>query len=1811
MTEYSRLVEAPARRRPRQLFDVVRVRVSRKRWALYRVRLRSGVSRVLAMLLLAIGLPALAAPVGGRVVGGEAQITYGQTTTVKQTTPRTAINWQGFGIAPNEAVRFIQPSSSSVALNRVLGGNPTQILGTLTANGQVFIVNAQGVYFGRGAQVDTGGLVASTLSLSDADFNAGLYRFSGTSTASVKNDGRIAVTPGGYAVLAGAHVANEGTIVADNGSVALAGGSRVSLDLQGDRLVNYSVDASALRATVENAGLIQANGGSVSMLANVAGGALSTAVNQSGVIRANSVAEHDGIVSLRAIGGDTVVTGSIDVSGRGTGQTGGRVEVLGDRVGLFQDTSIDASGHSGGGTVLVGGDLHGEGGVPTSGRTVVDPGAHITADATVRGDGGKVVVWSDGNTSFNGHISARGGATGGNGGYVETSGRQILSVLEGGVDAAAPHGRSGTWLLDPNNLTIKDNGRENEHMEGWDTNDDNAVLDVNLLGEALTNGTSVVVRTANGGHNSQDGDIDIFDTTTANLGAGERATLTLDAQGDIFFHSGAQILSGLGALSLNLNAGTKADGSRAGTNDSQIIMDRTSEIHTGGGDLLAVARGQVTLGQVDTGTGRLTISSHGGDVGQSAAWDVGGITLVWLGGPNQDIVLRSDNHLKGPFVVRAEPNKGATLGTLALRNLQADIAFPTLPSPSFGSLDLQYPAAPIHLPNGLRLTGNLNLLAGGLIDQAGAIGVTGTSTLTAPTITLANADNRFTGQVTLGGGDAQLVDSVALNAVLQNAGEVSLTSKGNVSAVSARGGGADSLLIDSDANARSNVFVTGALTIHADGDVNLANAVGSLDVTAGGAVSQDAGTRLTVGDTTRIDAGGAITLANAGNDFGGDVSIVNGAGISLVDANDLHVVELHNVTDTAVSLVAAGALTLNPAIQRIDTGKANLTLSSGSAMSIGIGLVGQDVSLTGRGGLILNRGVNAHHNLSLSTTNADIVAKAAVGVVGTTTLVAGTGDINVSAGNDFVGTVTVRGDAVTLSDKNAVSIAGTATTLSASALGGNLDSQVATVGNSTLQASGHASNAGHVGGSLEARGGSVSNSGEVNHNATLIASAGGAANSGDVGGELVASGASASNSGDVGLNTTLTGNNGSAANSGAVGGNLVATGTTASNSGDVAFDATLDGKAGNVTNSGDVGGTLHTTGAQTVISGTLGGLEVDASGQVLQQAGSTLVVRGNTSITSDGQSVILANEGNDFVGLVTLVGHKTDDPVDAILRLHDVNDLSVGTISLGRNESLELSAAKGLKLAAQDLDAGTGSITLASGAAFATSGALRAADIRLDSQGGLTIAHDLTAQETLALEAAGADIRQTAGSIRVGGATSVQAGTGHITLADAGNDFGGTVTLAGGSATLVDADDLTLSARVGGALIVRAGATNVSGDVGSLELTAAGDVRQPAGLVVHQGTHIDARGHDVALGNTGNDFQGAVVVNADDLTLADRNALNLGATTLAGALTATTGGAVTQSGALVVAGASTFDAGASAVSLTNDGNELAGIVSSLGSGAIDLHNDRATVLGVVGSNGAQAAGLEVHSNGDVSQAGAAHVSGDVTIHATDGHGHLYAIDMSNADNELATSEGVHGADPVGGAAVATFIGSGLTYNDNAGLGNVSRVDVDGIAGDASITTTGSRIGLFGESFNGRTLALSAANTGGSILEKETSGQYRLGKNVRSVTTSPTSQNLRLFFHADSGSTELNQVQVTALEQMGGIALGSTVSTVIDEERRERERAAGYGRVRQGMRLNSISFDEMIAPLQYKQLEVSHAPCAREQSEGLDDLSCLPAVQKQE
>src|SRR6478735_5265019 len=516
-----------------------------------------------ATALLALGVaPAAAGPEGGTVVGGAATIQGqgGPAVIVNQSTSSAIINWNTFNIRANESVRFNQPGASSVALNRVTGGlGPTEIMGSLTANGRVFIINRDGILFGPGSVVNTAGFLATTNDIRNADFMAGRYNFNipGRPDASIVNQGRITATSGGFAAL-----------------ITLA---------VGDSIANKVIDVATgrpLKSLVSNTkrGVISANGGRVELTAAAARAVVDSVINTKGVIRADSIGRHNGMIVLNAATGGSKpagapaqtikLAGTIAAAGRHRGTTGGTIVVSGEHIKVA-NAKIDASGRRGGGKILIGGDWGG--GHPdlslvtnqsaklenftiaTATTVSVDAKSTINASATGHGHGGKVVLWSDNQTTFAGTILAKGGAKGGDGGFVETSSHGKLAFT-GNVNAGAPRGRAGTLLLDPEDILI-----------------DSAAA--TAISNSLANNDVTITTNPN---ISGNGDIELRGgahvTWTANT------KLTLSAFHDIIFQPGSSISNGTTSTPGAGNLILRADNS--GTGSGTVIFPSNAESGT-------------------------------------------------------------------------------------------------------------------------------------------------------------------------------------------------------------------------------------------------------------------------------------------------------------------------------------------------------------------------------------------------------------------------------------------------------------------------------------------------------------------------------------------------------------------------------------------------------------------------------------------------------------------------------------------------------------------------------------------------------------------------------------------------------------------------------------------------------------------------------------------------------------------------------------------------------------------------------------------------------------------------------------------------------------------------------------------------------------------------------------------------------------------------------------------------------------------------------------------------------------------------------
>lgn len=458
------------------------------------------------LYIIGTGATAYALPEGGQVAAGQAAITTaGSTMTIAQQTAQAIINWQNFGIGSGEAVHINQPNSQAILLNRVVGSNPSEIFGQLTANGQVILVNPNGVFFRPGSSVDVGGLTASTLNIANEDFLKGQLRFAGDSQNPVINAGSINAQ-NGYVNLLAKEVVNEGIIAAQTGSVNLAAGSGMSLDYNGDGKMTVAVTDGAYQSAVANKKLIQADGGLVVMTASGKDALMDSAVNNSGMIQANTLGEATGQISLT---GDNIAT---------TGT--------------------------------------------------------ISADGGSNGHGGTIKIIANHKTAVDGQLSAQGGQLAGDGGFIETSGDIVRIGDRSSIQANAPQGKAGQWLIDPVNITISDDGNE--------TDQNGTNINTNYVNGTLAGGTSITLNTHRDGN--EDGTITV-DGEIHVENSSRNATLTLNANKAININKD---ISFTGDSKTNLTLETTGDNSSINNNANINIGNGTLDITTGKNGVLNV-----------------------------------------------------------------------------------------------------------------------------------------------------------------------------------------------------------------------------------------------------------------------------------------------------------------------------------------------------------------------------------------------------------------------------------------------------------------------------------------------------------------------------------------------------------------------------------------------------------------------------------------------------------------------------------------------------------------------------------------------------------------------------------------------------------------------------------------------------------------------------------------------------------------------------------------------------------------------------------------------------------------------------------------------------------------------------------------------------------------------------------------------------------------------------------------------------------------------------------------------------------------------
>ena len=1360
---------------------------------------------------------ACAEPAGGIVTSGAGRIVQnGGATTITQGSNRMAIDWTAFSIGAGESVRFMQPGPGAIALNRVTGRESSVILGELSANGRVFLLNPNGVLFGRGARVEVGSLVASTLTLSNADFAAGRFELSGDSTARVVNQGTIQAAPGGHLALIASGVENTGTLGAPGGSVLLAAASSVSLTMADGSPLGYTISTGAAQALAANGGLIVADGGRVTLTARGRDHLADAVVNSSGIVQARSVRNDRGTIELIGdpAAGIVRVDGRLDASAPDPGGVGGTVRVLGDKVGLFDGARVDASGTAGGGQVLVGGNFQGAGPAPNASAAFVAPTASVDASATLRGPGGEIIVWGTDAANVHGRLKAAGGPAGGSGGRIETSGHALdTSGIE--VDVS---GGGGLWLLDPYNVTISTGAQTGGGFSGgvWTPSASGSLVNTGSIQSILNGGGNVTIRTVGAG--AQEGNIAINGSISKT--AGGAATLSLVADGRITTNatSGGHrtISSSSGALNVSMSAAATTSAS----NTSAISL-RFLDINANGGTITVTANGasSATLPALDLSNSVWTTSGAG-------AISLTGTTRA--NGNTQGVWLRSTTLSTATGPISVSGTSGG-IATVTGTNANGAPLFSTnnigvylnggnsLTSSGGGAITLTGTAA------GNTATWSGSAVTLGALDTlstTGAVTITGTATNPSAstyrnqqsTVALigssSNAVSVTGGSVTINGTNGTVGGASSTsngNAAVKLDGKVNLTATSGALGISGSNAGGDgvwgtgsgavrlsapaSSTISITANALDTVsgytgfYIGGGgatltvptlapLQINAEslasgrrsfwnkgglivpGNLSLVSAAGMVadDTTFGG--------YFQIGGSTSIQAGGAgntVSLTNGGNAFSGPVA----------------------VTAASTTLFNTTALTLGPSAV---TGTLTVT-APGLAQSGAVTVSGASVFNAGSSAITLTHAGNSFGGaVSLAGSSASLGAGAAL-TLGASTL---TGNLTANApGIAQSGALSIGGATSLNSGSSAITL-----TNSSNAFGGAVSLMS---GNATINAGGPLNfGASTLSGSLSAAAGGLSQSGALSVAGTTTLNGGASAitltnNSNAFGGavSLTSSDASIGTSGPLIIGpSTLSGAFAATGAGISQSGALSVAGATTLNSGSsaitLASSSNVFGGAMSLT-SGDA--TIGTSGPLIIGPSTVSGAFA-ATGAGISQSGA-LSVAGTTVLNSGTSAITLADSGNAFGGAVSAAGRDAT--------IVSSQPLSLGTALLSGDLSVKTPALtqSGVISVAGTATLGGGSIQLQDARnAFTTLRIDDATDvailngqamsvIRLSSAGPVsltTTSGDLTASG--AWRIAGGDLTLSAGASRARGDA---AGGDVISTAALSLDPGRVLTVHSGS----------------------------------------------------------------------------------------------------------------------------------------------------------------------------------------------------------------------------------------------------------------------------------------------------------------------------------------------------------------------------------------------------------------------------------------------
>ncbi len=1594
-----------------------------------------GLRPVCLAIGLLLGAPAAwPLPQGARTTFGDVTVgaPSGGGMVIRQGSDKAGLNWTSFSIASGEWVRVDQPTSHSVLLNRVLGNDPSIIFGRLQSNGQVFLSNPRGIIFGRGSEIDVGGLVATTLEMNDV--GQGRYQLTqgtqapGTLTA----QGRI--TSGGTVAMVAPTLVQEGSITAHR--VGLAAGGSVLVDVDGDGMVFFNLRDQGLDGRLSHSGQIVADGGSAELRAAARAGVAGNVLNLDGVVQARSLGLQNGsIVVDGGTAGITRIAGSVDATGDAAATRGGEVTVLGEKILLDTTARLDASGRGGGGEVLVGGDFQGQGLLPHARMTYIADGATLDAGARDNGLGGNIVVWSDEATRFFGSVSANGGALGGDGGRIEVSGKHYLD-FRGRFSALAPRGRAGSLLLDPDDININNNADANETGAGSDA-DPFVALNTNATAnlkwatiQGALNSGNVTVQTSNGG------DITVTQSPSAALTGANR--LTLDSDNNIAIQqaitrSGAGDLVLLAVNAVTLGANITTVGGDVTITAGNGITQSAGSISTGaglismdGGDAAVTLSGSLS----STSNAANAISIFGAttlQIGNLAAGATGGISLTHSGAGTQAAAtaITSGKLTKAGAgtltLARTNTYTGGTLvsaGTLALAGgaalsntgvVQVNTGATLQLSSSETIGDLAGSGSVALGANTLTTGGTTNNTFSGVINGTGALvkqgsGVftlsgtntyTGGTTVSAGSLALSGGTTLAdAGALTVNGGTLNLsAGSETVGAVTLSSGSISNGSLVSNTSYAVQGGSAGANLQGTAALAKTGA---GTATLSGTNTYSGGTTVtaGTLAV-SGGAALADTGAVTVNGGTLSLSAGsetvGAVTMfsgsitsgtlvsntsyavqgGSAGANLQGTAALVKtGGGTATLSGTN---------TYSGGTTVSAGTLAVSGGAALIDSGAVTV---SGGALDLGAGSETVGALLLSSGaisnGTLLS---NTSYTMQSGTVSAGLQGTAALNKQGNTT-------VTLSGTNTYSGDTTV-----------------TAGTLAVSGGAALRDTGAVTVDTgATLQLTSSETIGSLAGAGAVSLGANTLNTGASNANTTFSGAIGGS-------GGLVKQGSGI---------FTLSGSNTY------TGGTTVSAGTLALSGGTVLADA------GALTVSGgalDLGAGSETVDAVTLISGSISnGSLVSNTSYDVQGGSASANLQGTAALAKTGANIATLSGTNTYSGGTTV---------------------TAGTLAVFGGAALADTGAVTVNGGTLSLSAGTetvGAVTLSSGSI--TSGTL-VSNTSFTVQGGAASAN---LQGTAALAKTGTGSATLSGTNSYSGGTTVTAGTlavsGGNALIDTGavTVNGGTLNLSGSSET-VGAVILASGSIANGTLTSNADYTLQSGAISASLQGAVAVNKQGAGTVTLSGA---------------NGYSGATNINAGTLAISGGAALpDASAVTVNGGTLDLSAGSETV-GALALASGSINNG--TLTSLT-DYVLQSGTVSAGLQGGVALNKQTAGTVTLSGPNG--------YTGGTVVNDGTLIVSGGAALIDTGA-----VVVNPGATLQLGSNETIGSLAGAGNVALGTStLSTGVSNTDTVFAGSLGGAGALVKQGSGIFTLSGSNVHTGGSTVNAGTLAVS----GGAAL----------------------------------------------------------------------------------------------------------------------------------